>query len=329
MLSLSSARRRIAASFAIALAVALAPAPPLSACSICRCGDPTFNALGANIYSAGQFTLSFDWDHLSKSQGVFEAGEEGLGFSTKALARAAQGDEVETIVENRFTLTASYSFAERFVVVGRLPYSSRDVTEAEEVTHGQGLSDPEFYGLFRLWASNFGPGLGRRAWLSAVFGVKTPWGQNDLTQDGVRLDEHAQPGTGSTDLFGGLSGLYLFDEKSALFASAQYRGTGRNDFGYKYGDVTLANLAYERKWTEWLDSALELNFRHAGEDQVNSEGTLDPNTGGSILYLTPRLMVDLTHGLVARVSVQIPTWKDLNGIQTEKPVYNVGLTYLF
>jgi hypothetical protein len=319
-------RRRLAAAFGIALSAVLLAAPRLSACSICRCGDPTFNALGSNIYSAGKFTLAFDWDHLSKEQGVF--GEE-LGFVTRALGRAAQQQEIEEVVENRFTLTASYSFAERFVVVARLPYSSRTVTEGGEETHGSGLSDPEFYGLYRLWASSFGPGLGRRAWISAVAGVKTPWGRNALSENGVRLDEHAQPGTGSTDLFGGLSGLYLFDENSALFSSAQYRGTGTNEFGYKYGNIVLANLAYERKWTEWLDSALELNFRHSGEDRVDFSGTLDPNTGGDILYLTPRLIVDLTHGLVVRASAQIPVWKNLNGIQKEKTVFNAGLTYLF
>jgi hypothetical protein len=318
-------RRLVAAASLLAFG-ALSGAPEIFACSICRCGDPTFNALGSNIYSAGRFTLAFDWDHLSKEQGTF--GEEPMGFATRALRRAARG-ELETVTENRFTLTASYSFAERFVAVARIPYSSRTLTEGDEESRGSGLSDPEFYGLVRLWASDFGPGLGRRAWISALFGVKTTWGVNDLSEQGVRKDEHVQPGTGSTDLFGGLSGLYLFDEKSALFASAQYRGTGTNDFGYKYGNVVLANLAYERKWTEWLDSALELNFRHAGEDRVDFAGTHDPNTGGDILYLTPRLIIDLTHGLVARASAQIPVWKNLNGVQKEKTVFNAGLTYLF
>jgi len=32
---------------------------------------------------------------------------------------------------------------------------------------------------------------------------------------------------------------------------------------------------------------------------------------------------------VARVSVQIPTWKDLNGIQRKKAVVNAGLTVIF
>jgi hypothetical protein len=62
---------------------------------------------------------------------------------------------------------------------------------------------------------------------------------------------------------------------------------------------------------------------------VSHEGDLDPNTGGSILYATPRLMLDLGRGWVGRASVQIPVADRLEGDQEEKAVANVGLTYLF
>ena len=62
---------------------------------------------------------------------------------------------------------------------------------------------------------------------------------------------------------------------------------------------------------------------------MDTDGTLDDDTGGALLYLTPRLLVHLGGGLVARASAQIPTIKDLNGYQKERVVANVGLTYLF
>jgi len=34
-------------------------------------------------------------------------------------------------------------------------------------------------------------------------------------------------------------------------------------------------------------------------------------------------------GLVGRLAVQIPVYRDLNGDQKEKTVVNAGLTYLF
>jgi hypothetical protein len=163
--------------------------------------------------------------------------------------------------------------------------------------------------------------------VSLLAGVKTAVGANDYRIDDQRVDEHAQPGTGSTDLFGSLAALHLLDKRSALFGSVQYRHTGENDYDYRYGRIFLANVAYERKLAGRLDSVVELNYRYAGQDQHEQEEV--PNTGGSILYLTPRLLVDLGRGVVLRGAVQIPIARDLKGAQEEKAVFNVGLSFLF
>ena len=159
--------------------------------------------------------------------------------------------------------------------------------------------------------------------------MKTPWGVNDASEDGVRLDEHVQPGTGATNLTGGFSGLYLLDAASSLYASVGYTGTGRNQFGYKYGDNVQANLVYERKLTDWLNGVVELNYLDARKDQIDTAGVLDPDTGGQTLYVTPRIGVHLGRGIVVRAAVQIPVWEHLNGIQDVKPAYTAGLTYVF
>jgi hypothetical protein len=301
--------------------VSLLSVSPAAACSICRCGDPTFNALGTDVYTQGAFRVALDWERFDKEQGITEGEEDSLKHSEPAGR--------ESVVENRFTTAFSYTFGERVIAVARIPWSSRQLSEGEETDSTRDLADPEVYTLVRLWSSQFAPGLGRRAWLSALGGVKTDWGKNDLRMDGERLDEHLQPGTGSTDVFGGLSGLYLLNAKSSLFASVQHRRTGANDFGYEYGDLTLANLGYERKLGKIVDAAAELNFRTAGRDRVDAAGTMDPNTGGDVLYLTPRVILDLGKGLVGRLAVQVPVYRDLNGDQEERAVANVGLTYLF
>jgi hypothetical protein len=314
------------ASSAALLALALLGAPsPAPACSICRCGDPTFNALGKDGYAARGFRAALDWERFDKDEGD-------------------HAEESESQVENRFTALASYGFGERFTLFARVPYSVRDLQasmpgEAPETTETHGFSDPEIYGQFRLWASP-ASSLGRRTSLSLNAGVKTPWGQNDVQQDGTRVDEHAQPGTGSTDVFGSLALLHLIDARSALFVSSGYRHTGENDLEYRYGSSFTANLAYERKLSKVFDSVLELNFRHAqkdtavahhhdGEEADHNQPMDDENTGGSLLYVTPRLLADLGGGLVLRASAQIPVAKDLNGFQKERTVVNVGLSYLF
>jgi hypothetical protein len=319
------------ATFALALSLLASPA---HACSICRCGDPTFNALGTEVYAAGNwnFRVALDWERFAKEQGTFEPGTAEAAADHR-VAREVVGDTApaarESQVENRFTTTLAYTFAERLNLVARLPWSSRRLTADEGIQSSRDLSDPELYGLVRLWSSDFAPGMGKRAWVSALGGVKTSWGRNDLAQGGIRLDEHLQAGTGSTDLFGGLSGFYLLDSRSSLFGSAQYRKTGGNDFGYRYGNIAIGNIGYEHRIGERIDGLFELNYRYAGRDRIDRDGTLDPNTGGAVLYATPHLAWDLGKGVVGRLSVQIPVVRNLNGVQEEKAVANVGLTYLF
>ena len=300
--------RLFAAAFALAVL-----APAANACSICRCGDPTFNALGKDVVAAGGWRFALDWERFSKTQGPV--------------------DERDSVVEQRYTAVAAYTLADRALLVARIPYSEHTLVETlngeAETTLTSGLADPELYAQFRLWSSPFKGDLGRRASISATLGIKTDWGVSDASRAGERLDEHAQPGTGSTDYFAGLSGYYLIDRSSALFASVQSRVPGSNDLDYRYGRIYLANLAYERKLNETVDTVLELNYRHAERDRVDSSGALDGDTGGSVLYLTPRVLFNIGGGVVLRAAVQVPIAKDLYGTQSEKTVYNLGLTYAF
>lgn len=305
--------KHITAAFALGACVLL-DAPAWS-CSICRCGDPTFNALGKEGIALEGMRLALDWDQVEKSQGV-------------------PLEEFETLRERRATLLLAYGISDRVGLFARIPYSERELTENEEGessrTRVTGLADTEIYGQVRLWSSGFDGEVGTRAALFAVVGVKTAWGENDVSRNGERLDEHVQPGTGSTDWFGGLSGSYQVNPKSALFASAQYRVTGRNDAGYRYGQVSLFNVVYEYKVSARWDAALEANYRHARLDEVATNHLTDPDTGGSISYLTPRILFDAGHGWVLRASGQIPPAQSgLNGKQREKTVFNVGVTRLF
>lgn len=310
------ARPRRGRRVGVALALALFATPATGfACSICRCGDPTFNALGKDGFAARGFRLALDWERFDKLEG------------DPALASESQ-------VENRLTALASYGLGEKLTFFARVPYSVRRLDLSEpgqepERVRTSGFSDPELYAQARLWASRLSGGLGRRASLSLLAGVKAPWGENQLSRDGARVDEHAQPGTGSTDLQAGLAFLYLVDARSALFVSTAYRHTGTNDHGYRYGRSLLATAAYEHKLGGRLDGVVELDFRHAGRDRTDPGGSLDEDTGGSLLYLTPRLLVDLGHGAVLRLAAQVPVARGLNGYQKERAVLNVGLTYLF
>jgi hypothetical protein len=298
---------------ALALAACLSLPALAEPCSICRCGDPTFNALGKEGVTVQGFRLAMDWERFDKTEG-----DPASGF--------------ESQVENRLTLHASYGFNDRLSLLARVPLSARrlQTAEADAPLRSQqttGLSDPELYAQVRLWSSRFGTVVGSRTTVSLVGGIKTSWGENGLTRDGLRIDEHAQPGTGATDIFGSVALLHLLTRESALFASAGYRHTGTNASGYRYGSSLLGNLAYEHKLAGRLDGVLELNFRSAARDEAAPDGPV-ANTGGSLLYATPRLAFAAGNGVVLRLAVQIPLVRDLNGQQRERAVVNGGITYL-
>ena len=301
-------RRRLGVAVFVSL-ISIALARPLSACSMCRCSDPVFSALGEGLYSYGGFQVAVDWNRLNQTEGV--------------------GDDFEAQIRNTLTATIAYGWQDRLTVVAQIPYTFNHLTTADGVETADAIGDPSFFVSARLWSSPFTQGLGRRAWISSLFAVKTPWGNNDVTENGERLDEHVQPGTGATNLTGGINGLYLIDAASSIYGSVAYTGTGRNKFGYKYGNNVQANVVYDRKLTDFLDGLLEVNFLDAKHDQVDAAGVIDPNTGGQSLYLTPRIGVHLVHGLVLRAAAQFPVWKNLNGIQDIKPAYTAGLTYVF
>jgi len=301
-------RKRICAAALLAAATFLVP-NPAAACSMCRCSDPVFSALGEGLYSYGGFQVALDWNRLNQTEGA--------------------GPDFEAQIRNTLTATIAYGWQDRLTVVAQIPYTFNHLATAEGVETADAVGDPSFFVSVRLWSSPFSQGLGRRAWISALVAVKTPWGNNDVTENGERLDEHVQPGTGATNLTGGLNGLYLLDAESSIYASAAYTGTGLNDFGYKYGNNVQANIVYDRKLTDFLGGLLEVKFLDAKHDQVDAAGAIDPNTGGQSLYLTPRVGVHVVHGLVLRAAAQFPVWKNLNGIQDIKPAYSAGLTYVF
>jgi len=64
-------------------------------------------------------------------------------------------------------------------------------------------------------------------------------------------------------------------------------------------------------------------------DQMDDSGAHDPDTGGQMLYATPRVLVRLSPSLVGRASAQIPVAESLNGDQTEHTVWNAGITWTF
>src|SRR3954466_1065776 len=107
-------------------ALAMACASPVFACSICRCGDPTFNAMGKEGVAQTGLRFALDWDQVDKTQGAAEEGH------------------LDNLREQRTTALLAYGLSDRFDLMARVPYSERSLSETEdgevETTRTSGLA---------------------------------------------------------------------------------------------------------------------------------------------------------------------------------------------
>jgi hypothetical protein len=243
-------------------------------------------------------------------------------FDKDQVSEETGGREQE--IDSRLTFSTSYSVGRRLTLMGRLPFSKRRIDDGFEANTSSGFSDPEVLALYSV--SSSGPG----SWLSLTAGVRAGWGVNNAQVNGERADEHLQPGTGAWGGQAGLSFARIVGEGdvTSIFGSVNGRVNGRNQFDYHYGNAVLANLGYERRLTSRLNGVVEVNFRHAAKDEPGI-GETDENTGGSVVYVSPRLLVRVAPRLFFRLGVQVPVIKDLYGDQNEKVNILSGLTARF
>jgi hypothetical protein len=290
-------------SFAAVAALAPQMARP---CSFARCGDPTSSLTGAPAFVADSGRVGLDVDRYSSSQATSTA------------------DVQEDEVDMRFTATGSYTFGRYLTLIGRVPFVRRTVTTGNERTWLLGLSNPEVLAQYQFYSDE------PRSWAAVTLGFRPGLGQNDRTIDTELAGEHVQPGTGASGFDAGLSFSHLLGsgDTTSAFGSLTGRTNGRNARGYHYGGAVIVDLGLDKALSEQVNGVLELKFRHAGGDEV-TEGTLDPNTGGSVVYLSPHVLFKLGPKFLLRLGLQVPVVKSLTGVQSEKVDLLSGLTVRF
>lgn len=247
------------------IATAIASVAPANACSVCRCEDPATTIAGSSMFVVRDWRVSIETEVLRKDQ-------------------AAEGDPAlrERETETRYTFSGIWTPRPRFGLIARVPYSARRLDAGGEIGRRAGLSDPELLVNWRALESRRGVPL----WLTTQLGVRAPWGANDLARDGVRIDEHLQPGTGAA---GGTAGLSLFartGERDVAYLTTIGRWNGANRHGYRYGSAWVTTLAAQHELNGWSQAGLDLTWRDAGSDRAG--GDVVGSTGGRVLYLTPR-----------------------------------------
>jgi hypothetical protein len=291
------------------LAASLAAfAPAADACSQCVCGMPfPPDALGGP--APQRVRLGFEERYLSKSNALEDA----------------PGTERES--EHHAGAFALARVSSRLMILGRLPYVWKQITEAPlgeaaTIARSAGLGDAELTALYKV--REFALGRDRAALLSVVGGTRLPTGANRLADgEGARLDEHLQSGTGA---WSGLIGadVTLPLRAGRFDANVSWRMNAANAQRYRYGDALLYNVGFARRVGSVLELSLQANGRSARRDMA--DGISGENTGGSVLYACPTARWFTGAGIVLESGAQFPIQSALNGEQEEHATARFALS---
>jgi Putative MetA-pathway of phenol degradation len=259
--------------------------------------------------------------------------------AARLAAKAAKAGEFD-LLDRSFvsTIGVSYGVVEDFQVGLTIGYYN--AVRARSAEHDSGTGETEIHtfnpdGLTDLWLTGKyrfyrGP-LGN----FAIFGgVKFPTGRDDVRNSaGERLEPSATAGSGAYDGMLGLAWSRFLTSQLTFDASGQYTLRGE-DRDFKLGDRIDAGAAFAYRFTEDIQkfpqfsAFAEANVRHLFKSE--DDGERDPDTGGTVLFLTPGVRAAFTKNVSFTVSSPLPVWQDLNGTQLKTNYkINGGLTFGF
>lgn len=340
------------------LALISMPITPAFACATCGCSLSSDAATG--YASSAGWRLNIEYNYIDQDQ--LRSGTRAVSQSSAAAINDAGGNqEVERDTINRYT-TLSLIYAPNSIWNFRLavPYIDRSHatygSATNPITPDQlsganigGIGDIKLIGSYQgfLPTHNLGVQLGVKlptgdygganASGTGVVGHEpTAFSSGPLARNPSPdnlLDTSLQAGTGSTDL---ILGAYYFQPVSQdfdAFASAQFQAAVRqklDQFGqdFRPGNLTTvtAGLRYEERPD--ITPQIQLNVSRKAHDQ----GALadQPNTAGTVVYLSPGVTTSVLNHLQIYGFVQLPVYSNLQGYQVfPRWTATIGASYAF
>jgi hypothetical protein len=289
-------------------AAALAAATPALPCSVCGCGDPLLSASDPAA-TTGRMRVQLDVEYLRMDA----ANEEDPAVTDRL-------DQWSYRLNGVYRPTEDLALSVTVPLVTKT-MSMRDAAGSMPTSDATGLGDVEVAVRWAPWRS-VSLGTGRVQELALSAGTSTPTGANDVHAEGVRIDEHGQPGTGAWGPFAGVH--YRYEQGRWLgFASLSGRVRTVNGFDYRYGSAALWSVHGQYVPTRRVVLDLGVDGRFAAADVSASEKV--PNTGGTVLSLAPGVYVNAVGGAWLFVRGQIPVYEDLFGRQDVFPSVSAGV----
>ena len=309
----------------------------LSDCLYGSCGSASCPLNNFHAIKAGWFNLGYTYEYINQDQ-IY------VGKS-KAFVGAIPEDHNEVQTLNSINnLHFQYGILNDFGLSVDLPFVHREHIHIDHLAAGPTYQGWNFTGLgdMRIDAQYaiLSPSEEFQPYFSLSGGVKLATGVTGLmNNEGEAAEVTIQPGTGSTD---GIIGLHyeqtlasvrtISGAYSALPLTAgvsyQFNGAGTN--GYRFGNTLLVHLGTAYQFSHRASALLQANGRFQGFADVGTTGEPRENTGGTWMYLSPGLSLQLNDALTGSMYVQLPLYQDVHGIQqTAKYHLAFNLSYSF
>lgn len=324
----SALRAMIALGALLFAAVPALVAPPRAGAS---CGSASC-PLDGSAYGAPRRAFSFDLSFQTIDQDRLKTGTRGAQVG----ALASPEDEVRTL-NRSVTARAVASLSPRWTLSASVPYVHRLHRHIANEPGGpepfewrySGLGDVMLLGGWTALGPSperLGPGSGLSVTLRA--GLKAPTGLRHVPAvQGEEPEPSARPGTGSWDFVAGAHAMVqpaartLAGTRVALpvFATVLARANGRGTEAYRVGNNLEASLGASYPLTPVLRLQGQLNARLRARDDVGETDALRDNTGGTAVYASPGLRLDVGRIVSFSGYVQIPIYERVNRIQLVAP----------
>jgi hypothetical protein len=305
-------------------ALSLAVVSHSYACSVCGCSlSSDWAAQGYAMTPGLEVGLRFEYFEQSDLR-------SGTGSVDRSALTFPNDDEIQQRTVNRNTwLDLNYVINSTWAVSAALPYHDRFHTTIAEgdtdisTSHASGLGDVRVLARYQ----KFDP----QQSFSVQFGFKLPTGRFDQNfaegpQAGELLDRGLQLGTGTTDLLAGVSWFTRPTTTLGCFAQAMLD----QPLAARDGFLPSTSLTVSGG-VRWLNTSrftpqLQLNFKAEGREHGDEADT--PNSGSTIVYLSPGLTAEVGARVSAFAFVQLPVYQRVNGLQLEpKWVLSTGIRW--
>ncbi len=331
-------------SFILALVIAGTFQLPLYACSVCGCGDPLASS-GSAHPMAGSFRLDFESIYLTAAALGDDPGttqwESLTQVNLNTTLSYAPTDDISLIVmvpivEKYWSLSAGANNWEDALVPGGT---------ISDTGTPFGIGDINVGARYFFWQeTDFKTKIHQALALS--LGSYLPTGATNVVSGitGQPIDTHAQLGTGAFGVYAGLLYNHVWDGFT-LSANANvvvHTEASTNDvnsavYEYTFGTSYTGGISGQLKVADPLSVGLAVEGRYTDPDTepngnlslVAGVATWDtPNTGGTVIDLSPSVYWNVTGDAVLYGKVQIPTITNFIGQQTLGPTYVFGTQFL-